>query len=614
MPDLTPPPIRYTVRFPPDLPHYVDIEARIPAGGKLQVEMFLPVWTPGSYLVREYARHVESLIATDPEGNSLPVKKTRKNRWLVKSDNPLHYIKLRYLLYCKELTVRTNFRDEFQAVLHGAATFLTAIDTSAHPHEVALELSSQWKGSWSGMDGGENTFRASDYDTLVDSPIVAGSPSIQQFVIDGKPHILLNFGDSSYWDAARAIEDLERIVLQYRSMWGGLPYDRYVFFNLLTGGRGALEHRNSAVLMADRFTMRTRSLYTAWLDLVSHEFCHVWNVKRLRPVELGPFDYENEVYTRNLWIAEGFTEYYGPLTVRRAGLTTHEEFLGTNRAPRPRRGPGSLSGWIEDLQNTPGRLQQPVSTASFDAWIKFYRPDENSANSSVSYYTKGAVIAWLLDAKVRAATRDSGTLDDIMRLAFQRYGGSRGFSTDEFVDTAQEVAGIELKDWFNEVTETTSELEYSEALGWFGLRFKAPAPPDPGDAGAKAWLGLATKTDTGRLIVTEVLRGTPAYEAGISPDDEILGVDNYRVRPDQWNLMLERYRPLEVVSLLVSRRDRLVSVPVRLGEEPARRWLVEVDPEATDLQRQHLTAWLGLDELIRSQPFPRPRGGSKYPV
>lgn len=603
MPLLTPQPIRYRVRFPADHPHYTEIEVRIPvegnaadATGKLEVELFLPVWTPGSYLVREYARHIESLTATDSEQNALPVLKTRKNRWLVKSDHLLREITIFYRLYCNDLTVRTNFRDENQAVLHGAATFLGLADGCARPHEVTLELPTHWAGAWTGMPGSQNNFHAADYDTLVDSPIVAGSPILHSFNIDGKSHILLNFGDSSYWDTAKAVEDLENLVLKYRAMWGALPYDGYFFFNLLTGGRGALEHSNSMVLMADRFTMRTRTSYAAWLNLVSHEFFHVWNVKRLRPVELGPFDYENEVYTRNLWIAEGFTEYYGPLTVCRAGLTTTEEFLGTSTTRDRTTGPDSLSGWIEALQDTAGRRQQSVATASFDAWIKLYRPDENSPNSSISYYTKGAVIAWLLDAKIRAATDDARSLDDLMRLAFQRYAGSRGFSTEEFRQTAEEVAGIELRNWFKHVTETTDELDYREALAWFGLRFKAPdaaAETSAGkDTGPKAWTGFKTKTDAGHLIVTQVPWDTPAYKAGVSPDDEILAIDDYRVRPDQWNLRMEQYRPKDVISLLVSRRDRLVVVPVGLGEEPYRRWVLEFDPSATDSQQEHLRAWL----------------------
>jgi predicted metalloprotease with PDZ domain len=188
-------------------------------------------------------------------------------------------------------------------------------------------------------------------------------------------------------------------------MWGFLPYEKYLFLNLLTESGGGLEHKNSTVLMASRWTTRTRRSYNNWLDLASHEFFHAWNVKRLRPVELGPFDYENEVHTKNLWIAEGVTEYYADLTLHRAGLITRDEYLD------------SVSDRIEELQTTPGRLVQSAEMASFDAWIKYYRPDENSINTAVSYYTKGSVVGLLLDARVRKATNGAKSLDDVMKAA-----------------------------------------------------------------------------------------------------------------------------------------------------------------------------------------------------
>jgi predicted metalloprotease with PDZ domain len=586
-----PPPIRYTVRFPASYQHHVEIEAAIPVEpGSSRLELFLPVWTPGSYLVREYARHVEAFSATGPDLQPLTVAKTRKNRWMVELPEALPEIVIRYRLFCFDLTVRTNFRDDSMAVLNGAATFLAVVGRTDRICEVKVELPASWHACWSPMplaEGSEaNLFHACDYDRLVDSPIIAGHPCEASFEVDGKLHVLLNFGDGTYWDMRQCVDDLRKIVKQHRDLWGELPYDRYLFFNLLTGGRGALEHRDSMLLMADRFTMRNRSSYRAWLEVVSHEFFHLWNVKRLRPVELGPFEYENEVYTRNLWIAEGFTEYYGPLTVCRAGLTTREEFLGTDTPPRGPGSPESLSGWIEGLQNTPGRLEQSVSDASFDAWIKYYRPDANSRNSSVSYYTKGAVIAWLLDAETRAATGGAASLDDVMRLALARYGGVRGFSTEEFRSTAEEVAGIDLKHWFDQVAESTEELDYSAALDWFGLRFKTPPPP------GKPWLGCATKTEEGSLIVTEVLRGSTACQAGIYPNDEILAIADHRVKATQWPQLLEQFRPDELIPLLISRRDRILTLVVRIGEEPARRWLLEPDPDADEAQRQHLNVWL----------------------
>ena len=240
-----------------------------------------------------------------------------------------------------------------------------------------------------------------------------------QFEVDGIPHSLVNEGEGGLWDGLSAARDVEKIVRAHRHMWGFLPYDQYVFFNMITEAGGGLEHKNSTLLMTSRWHYRVRKDYLAWLSLVSHEFFHVWNVKRLRPVELGPFDYENEVYTKNLWTAEGITSYYTELGVRRAGLCTQDEFFER------------LSSLIERLQTTPGRLVHPLEMASYDAWIKFYRNDENSPNTTISYYTKGAVVAWLLDAKIQAATGGAKSLDDVLRLAYTRYAGEYGFTRED---------------------------------------------------------------------------------------------------------------------------------------------------------------------------------------
>jgi predicted metalloprotease with PDZ domain len=283
-------------------------------------------------------------------------------------------------------------------------------------------------------------------------------------------------------------------------------------------------------------------------------------------------------------VAEGFTEYYGTLIVRRAGLSTLDEYLGSTEKNND-----SLSALIETLQKTPGRLEQPVASASYDAWIKLYRPDENSVNTSVSYYTKGAVVAWLLDAKIRRATRNLKSLDDVMRLAYERYSGPKGYTAAAFRKTAADVAGIDLEPWFHDVLETTAELDYSEALDWFGLRFRTPQPGGP----RKAWLGMETRTTDGRLTVTRVPRETPAYQAGLSADDEILAIDDYRVRPDQWAQRMEQYRPGDRIAILVARRDRLVRLEAALADDPGRRWQLETRADATPEQRRNLVDWLG---------------------
>jgi predicted metalloprotease with PDZ domain len=490
------------------------------------------------------------------------------------------------------MSVRTNWVEDSFALLNGAPTFVTLVGGLARSHDVQLELPPQWKTSITGLpdapDGQSHHYLAPDYDTLVDSPILAGNPAVYRFEVDGIPHFLVNEGEAGVWDGVRSAADTEKIVRQNRAMWGSLPYKKYVFLNLLTEAGGGLEHRNSVTMMSSRWATRTRRGYLGWLDLVAHEYFHAWNIKRLRPAELGPFDYENENPTRSLWVAEGITDYYAPLTLRRADLSTTQEYLGTDTPPSP----GSLSSIVATLQSTPGRLFQSAEQASYDAWIKLYRPDENTNNTTISYYTKGAVVGWLLDARIRHASKGARSLDDLMRLAFQEFSGEHGFTPDQFKAAAEKVAGIPLGDFFHRTVESTEELDYGEALDWFGLRFKQETASGGKSHGMpKGWLGVETRTDNGRLIVSRVPRETAAFESGLSVDDEIIAIDDFRVRADQISQRLENYRPGDKVSILVSRRDRLERIPLTLGEEP-KKWELEIRPDATDAQRQNLNAWL----------------------
>jgi predicted metalloprotease with PDZ domain len=558
--------------------HYVEVEAVVPTGGQPCIELVMAVWTPGSYLVREYARHIENVRAQTPDGRHLAVEKSRKNRWRIQTHgtNPVH---VTYRVYCREMSVRTNWVEADFALLNGAPTFLTLVENGARPHAVTLILPQSWHTTMTGLEpvpnGKTHHYQASDFDTLVDSPILAGNPAVYMFVVNNKPHYLVNEGEGGLWDGPRAVRDVEQIVRAHWQMWGVLPYDRYVFFNMITEASGGLEHHNSTVLMTSRWHARSRKTYMDWLSLVSHEFFHVWNGKRLRPVELGPFDYENEVYTRSLWVVEGITSYYTELGLRRAGLCTDAEFLER------------LSRTIERLQTTPGRLVHALEMTSYDVWIKLYRNDENSLNTTISYYTKGAVVAFLLDATIQRTTAGARSLDDVLRLAYARYANARGFTPEEFRATAQEVAGVDLTPWFVHTLESVEELEYTEALEWFGLRFTTQGTPS-----TKAWLGLSTKIDQGRLVVTQVPRHTPGWEYGFNVDDEILAIDDYRLRPEQWDARLEQYRPGEQVSVLVARRDRLLRLNVTFAAEPLKRWKLEVHPAATAAQRTCFTAWL----------------------
>jgi predicted metalloprotease with PDZ domain len=570
-------PIRYTLRFPAPHTHYVDVEATYPTSRQPAIEIYMAVWTPGSYLIREYERHVEGVAAT-ADGKAVPIEKSRKNRWRITTGGA-GAVTVRYKVYAREMTVRNNWVDAGFAMLNGAPTFLTLVGGGQRPHEVRLDLPAAWKGSATALTpiaGAAHAYRAEDFDTLVDSPIIAGNPVTRTFTVDGRTHVLVLEGDPSLFDADRAAADTQRIVEAGRKAMGPFLYPHYYFLNMVVDAGGGLEHKNSFLTMSSRYTTRTHRSYMNWLSLVAHEYFHNWNVKRLRPVELGPFDYETENYVKTLWVAEGFTDYYADVLVRRAGLSSVEEYFD------------ALSGQIEAVQTRPGRQVTAVDMASYDTWIKQYRPDENTPNTTIDYYPKGAVIAFLLDAKIRKGSGGTKTLDDAMQVALQRYGGAKGYTPQQFYQVMSEVSGVDLRSFFAQAVESTDELDYTEALEYYGLRFR------PVDArNARAFLGTTTRADNGRLLVTGVRRGTPAYEAGLNTDDEILAIDGVRVRAEALGTRLDQYRPGDRVQVLVARREKVMPIEVTLGADPGRPWRLEVRPDVTAAQKDRLAGWLG---------------------
>ena len=409
-------------------------------------------------------------------------------------------VTVRYRVYAREMTVRNNWVESgFAHVERRADVSHAGRRATPRPHDVRVELPAAWKDVATALvpmpAARRIAYRAEDFDTLVDSPIVAGNPVTREFTVDGKKHVLV-LGEAirRCSTPTRRPPTSQKIVQASGKVMGDSAYPHYYFLNMVVDTGGGLEHKNSFLTMSSRFTTRNPRSYDGWLSLVAHEFFHNWNVKRLRPVELGPFDYETENYVKMLWVAEGFTDYYADVLVRRANLSSAAEYLD------------ALSGQIESVQTRPGRLVTPVNMASYDTWIKQYRPDENTANTTIDYYPKGAVIAFLLDAKIRKATNGTRTLDDGMKIAMQRFGGPKGYSPEQFYDVMSEVAGVNLKPFFAQAAESTDELDYSEALDYFGLRFR---PVDP--ATSRAFLGAITRNDSGRLIVTGLRRGTAAY-------------------------------------------------------------------------------------------------------
>lgn len=538
--------VEYRVSFEERKANYVNVEGVFPARGREALVIMMPVWTPGSYLVREFIQHVVGLEARSSRG-PLEVRKVRKNRFRITLDDSEH-VAVRYRLYARRSNVRENFVDADLAVLNGAPTFFADVAHLDVPYRVTLSLPEEWKEAVSGMPEEEGTFVARDYDTLVDSPIVAGNPAIHRFEVEGVEHLLVNSGEGGVWDGPRSAADTEKITRAIIDFWGLVPYRRYVFLNVINEARGGLEHRNSTLMMTSRWKTKDDDEYRGWLGLVSHEFFHTWNGKRLRPRELGPFDYENEVYTDDLWIVEGLTSYYDDLFLARTRLATEKQYLE------------ALSKHIARLETASGKDHVSLAEASYDAWVEFYRWDENSNNTSISYYTKGALVGFLLDAEIRRITDEDRSLDDVMRQAYAEFSGAEGYRTEDFYAVAEHFAGPSIRPKLERMVETTAPLDYGPALEFYGLEL------EPDEKEDQAYLGVHT---TNR-VVTEVIEGTAAHAAGVNVGDELIALDDYRIE-DLAN-HVDRYEPGRKVRLLVSRRGRLTELDVKLGLKPKKTW------------------------------------------
>ncbi|HKP76848.1 MAG TPA: PDZ domain-containing protein, partial [Longimicrobiaceae bacterium] len=393
------------------------------------------------------------------------------------------------------------------------------------------------------------------------------------------------------------IADTVRIVRAEKALFGELPYDRFTFIlHLLPGGSGGLEHKDSTVLVADRFAFRGQA-YESFLGLVAHELFHAWNGKRIRPAVLGPFDYVRESYTRELWVVEGITTYYTDLILRRAGIITPQRYME------------KVAEQVTRLGTIPGRMVQPLEDASFDAWIKFYRPDANSPNATVSYYHKGGLVALLLDLTIRGATGGERSLDDVMRALWEQYGRpDAGFPERRVEEVASEVAGVDLAPSFDRWLRSTQELDFAPALAAFGVmlapahepRPGAPAPPPPtGEPGAQQMrevkVGFQFKFEGGKTIIGNVMAGTPAWRAGVSHGDELVALDGLRVDAMSLGLRMQEKAPGSTAILTVFRRDELINLAMQVESGPPARLIIHPRPDATPAQQALLMHWLRED-------------------
>lgn len=570
--------INYKVTFPEVQAHYINVEMIISGLKKPTVDVKMPVWTPGSYLVREFSKNVEGFSA-EADGKIVKAYKTSKNTWRIDNGTATDVI-LKYRVYCFEVSVRTCLTDASAAFLSTSGLFMYPDGMLHEPSTIHIIPYTGWKTvstSLEQVDGDQFTLYSPDYDTLFDSPIEVGSQDVFSFETGGVKYDVAMCGGGKY-DKERIKNDFTKIIQEETAVFNENPNKHYVFIvhNYLKGG-GGLEHLSSTVLGASRDAYSSEGTYHNFLGLAAHEHFHLWNVKRLRPFALGPFDYDNENYTTDLWIAEGFTTYYQSVIIRRTNLYPPQDFLNIMAAD------------MSMVENQPGTKIQSLSDASFDAWIKYYRPNENSNNTSMSYYNKGAVIAMLLDLEIINNSKATKSLDDVMKHMYDEYYKvkKRGYHDKEFKAGLEKFTDSNLDEFYKKYINGVDSIDYSHYLAYAGYKVTNTLANNN-----DAFLGANVTPGNGRNSVVSIVRNSPAWVYGISANDEIIAIDGNSI-PDI-NKYLTTKKPGDKIDVALVRDGIPLLVKVVLAKNPLVKYTVEDLPNPTMQQLSVRKKWMKL--------------------
>lgn len=573
------PVLQYWVGMPQPESHLFEIRLQIRGDilSSSPLVLKMPVWTPGSYLVREYSRHLQDWGVCDQDGNPLKWQKVSKNHWQIYSESATK-ITVSYRIFANELTVRTNHLDSSHGYFNGAALFLYVPGYEKHPIQVTIEPPKNWIVTTilPTVSHQINTFYAADFDTLVDSPFEIGTHRLYEFQVEGKSHQLAIWGEGNL-NPERLLTDFQKIITAESELFGGLPYKRYLFLlHLYNQGFGGLEHKESCSLIYSRFGFRNTDKYHRFMQLVAHEFFHLWNVKRIRPKALEVFDYEQENYTSSLWFSEGTTSYYDMVIPYRAGIFDVKGFLN------------AIAKDITRLQTIPGRLVQPLSESSWDTWIKLYRREPHSDNNQISYYLKGELVSFLLDLLIREKQGNQRSLDDVMRQMWSEFGQPEiGFTPEQLEQVIESIAETSLRDFFQKYLYGLDELPYNQYLEPFGLQLIAETTDET------PYLGCKLASEKGREIIKFVETGSPAEAAGLDIQDELLAINGFKVTSDQFQERLKDYKPGDTVELTFFHQDLLRTCQATLTSPRPNYYKIVSVSQPTPQQKRNFEGWLG---------------------
>lgn len=557
----------------------------------------MPAWIPGSYLIRDFARQVESIQASC-EGRSIAVRKTGNHTWRCAPCSDA--LTIDYVVYAWDLSVRSAHFDETHAFFNGTSIFLGVTGQTDQPCHVLLNPpphTDAWKVYTSlplasehphaASRHGFGMYQAPDYDALIDHPVEMGTPQVIEFTAHGALHEMVFTGLAPNLDLERIAADTKKIceaqIALFEPHTLEVPFldssDRYVFMTMVTGdGYGGLEHRSSTALLTSRRDLPVKGQddagkgYLDFLGLVSHEYFHTWNVKRIKPSVFAPYNFLNENFTELLWVFEGFTSYYDDLMLYRSGVVTEAQYLER------------LAKVITSIQRTPGRLKQSVAESSYDTWTRFYKQDENSPNALVSYYTKGSLVALALDIIIRQTSQNTHSLDDVMRLMWERYGRDfyrgtpKGISEDAMPALIQEATGVDVAEPVRRYAYGRDDIPLKSLLETRGITMEEKAESDT------PTLNIRFKQDTGQLSIATVYEDGAAHRGGLSAGDTFVAIDGIRITDTaSVDRALSAWRSGDAVTVHIFRRDELRQFKVELDAPEANQIVLSRRSEETHL-------------------------------
>lgn len=569
------PSVYYKLSMNTPASHLLEVEIRVEHRTGKTLDLHMPAWRTGRYMILDFAGGVQEFSAVNEKGSPLPFKKIDKDTWRIEQGNS-RSVTARYHVYANEFNMRTRELNSEHAFVDPLSVFMYVDELKGQPVELTVVPYRDWKVSTglTSVPGKPFTFTAPTFEYFGDCPLEIGHQKDFDFIVDDKRHTICIYGDGN-WNIDTLITDFTKIVIANKEFWGELPYERYVFMiHCQPNAGGGTEHINSTIMGVRPFIFSNPGTYKGFLGLVSHEYFHTWNVKQLRPKAIAPYDFSKENYAEEFWVSEGSTSYFDDLILLRTGHSDARSYLEI------------IAQMVNNERSRFGNKIQPLAESSFDAWIKYWRGRQNSQNAESDYYGKGAQVSLLLDLEIRQRSKNKHSLEEVMRTMFRRFPPAKGFSNDDLRKVCEELAGGSFSEFFRTYLYTTAPLPWEEGLRSAGLEVVLK------DSVRKVSLGISTADFGEKTRITNVTPNSPGAAAGLDIQDEILALNGYRVRTSDLNERIASMRQGDEAVISLFRNDKLMTVTVKLELFGARNYSVRKTAQPDTLQRAIYEDWL----------------------